>query len=189
MAKVLNNIVTQGLSGLLGNQIVFRKDKIGRTIVAVKPTFSEDRQFNISQLTHQDAFREAIAYARTAKDETVYIEKAEGTTKSSFNVAVADWFSQPVVLDIDKSNWAGQIGQTIRIKATDSVHVSRVHFQIKNQDGTIFEPGEMVRADGLWWMYTTTTQAPISQDTHLTATAYDLPGNKDMKLWSANYVG
>lgn len=100
---------------------------------------------------------------------------------------MADWFSKPIVVESDLSNWTGQIGQTIRIKAIDTVHVSRVHIKIENEDGTIFEQGEMVRADGLWWTYTTKTQVPMSPATRLTATSYDLPGNKAAKLWSADY--
>ena len=53
MAKVRNNIVIKGLSGTLGDQITIKQDKIGRTIVSMKPTYPEDRQFSAEQLTHQ----------------------------------------------------------------------------------------------------------------------------------------
>lgn len=42
------------------------------------------------------------------------------------------------------------------------------------------------RADGMWWIYTTTTQIPMSPAPRLVATAYDLPGNSNGKVWSDN---
>ena len=46
MPKVRNNIVIKGLSGTLGDQIAIKRDKIGRTIVSMKPTYSKNRQFS-----------------------------------------------------------------------------------------------------------------------------------------------
>jgi len=181
MAKVRNNIVTKGLSGLLGDQIVFRNDKTGRTIVAMRPTFNGERVFNAAQLAHQDAFRQAIVFAKTAKNNPVYMTKAEGTVKSAYNVAVEDWFGQPVVLDIDISGWTGQIGQTINVKAQDNVKVTSVQMMIRENNGsaTTLEQGEAVQSEinGLMWAYTTTTLVPMTPGTRLDASARDLPGN------------
>ncbi len=193
MAKVYNNIFIRGLSGSLGDQFVIRKGKAGNTIISAKPTFDSNRDFNDTQLAHQDAFREAIAYAKTAKNNPVYIAKAEGTTKSAFNLAVADCFSPPQVLEIDASGWTGAIGQSIRVKVQEDIHVARVHLIIDNGQRTvntgqetIFEQGELVRSDGLWWTYTTTTQIPMSPAPRVLTAAYDLPGNTNGMLWSAS---
>ena len=177
MAKVRNNIITQGLSGSLGDQIVFRSDKAGRTIVAAKPAFSSDREFNAAQLTQQEAFRRAITYAKSAKDEVIYISKAQGTALSAFNVAVADWFNKPEILEIDASGWTGEIGQKIRVKAQDEIHVAKVHVVVGDADGVVFEQGEAVRAEGLWWTYTTTALRSTTAAPRIVATAHDLPGN------------
>ena len=181
MAKVKNNIVTQGLSGSLGNQIVFRKDKAGRTIVAAKPTFPDNRTFNTGQLAQQEAFRQAINYARTAKSNEIYINRAQGTPMNAYNVAVADWFGQPEVLELDISGWTGQIGQTIRVKAQDDTKVVSVRVMIRENNATAIalEQGEAVQSetDGLLWTYTTTTVVPMTPGTRLDAFAQDLPGN------------
>ena len=95
MAKVRENIVMQGLSGTLGNQLVIKLDKAGRTIVSAKPHFNGDREFSPAQLMQQQAFREAAAYAKMVKGEELYIIKANGGPKSSYNVALADWFNRP----------------------------------------------------------------------------------------------
>ncbi len=89
MAKVSKNIIIQGLSGSLGDQIVIRQDKAGRTIVSVKPAFDPDYQFNEAQLEHQEQFRVATTYAKDAKTNEEYVSKAEGTPLTPYNVAVA----------------------------------------------------------------------------------------------------
>jgi hypothetical protein len=160
MAKVLDNLVTEGLSGKLGRRLVFRKGRNGKTILAVRPVTSENRVFNDTQLAQQEAFRQATQYAVVAKDNPIYVNLAKGADATAYNLAVADWFGQPKVLEIDPSGWTGQIGQTIRIMAKDDTHVASVHVVIDDAHGTIFEQGEAVRAEGLWWTYTTTSQVP-----------------------------
>jgi len=46
MAKVRNNIIIQDLSGSLGDQLVVKQDKAGRTIVAVAPSADPNRTFS-----------------------------------------------------------------------------------------------------------------------------------------------
>jgi hypothetical protein len=175
MAKVTNNIFVRGLSGSLGDQFVVKQDKTGRTIVANKPTVV--RQFNAAQLAHQDAFRKAIAYARVSKDHEVYMAKAEGTVRSPFNAAVADWFNEPQVLDLDLTYWNGGIGETIRVQALDDTFVARVHVVIRDGNDTILEEGDAQFSDGLWWVYMAKTIVNMAGNPQVTAQAYDLAGN------------
>src|SRR5678816_2382814 len=96
-------------------------------IISAMPTTGRD--FNPAQQAHQEAFRNAIAYAKSAKDETIYITKAQGTTMNAFNAAVADWFNKPQVLEINIDGWTGDPGQTIRVKAQDDTPVSYTHLR------------------------------------------------------------
>ena len=186
MAKVDNNIFVRGLSGSLGDQFTVRKGKGGRTIVAAKPNYSGNREYTTVQLKHQDAFREAIAYARRTKDQQVYVDKATGTTMTSFNAAVADWFNKPQVLQIDGDQWTGGSGQTIGVKAMDDTQVTRVHVIIMDDSERLLEEGDAVQGEGLWWDYTTTVPVPEFNLVHLIAEAHDLPGNRHSMGWSPN---
>lgn len=177
MAKVKNNIFVRGLSGSLGDQFVVRATKGGETVVAAKPAFSNERVFNAQQLAHQDAFRMAIAYARAARTQDVYVNKAEGTNKSAYNLAVADWFNQPEVLALNVSGWSGQVGETIRVQAQDDTYVANVRVVIRDANGAILEEGDAVRSDGLWWNYTAKSAVNVALLPQITAQAYDLAGN------------
>ena len=54
MAKVRKNIVIQGLSGSLGEQLVIKQDKAGRTIVGISPQFDPNRTFSEAQIATQE---------------------------------------------------------------------------------------------------------------------------------------
>src|SRR5687768_11530420 len=116
MARIKNNIFVRGLTGSVGDQFVIRQDRAGRTIIANKPMFDDNREFTPTQKTQQEAFRQATTYAKFAKEQEIYIAKAAGTPMTAYNVAVADWFREPQVLEIDTRGWTGEMGQTIRIK-------------------------------------------------------------------------
>jgi hypothetical protein len=180
MAKVKKNIVMKGLSGSLGDQLVVKGGKGGRTIISIKPTFPEDREFSDAQKEHMEDFREAMMYAKdAAKTEAVYAEKAEDTPLSAYNVAIADWFHEPEIGDIDLSGWTGQAGEPIRIRAVDDVKVERVTVVITDAEGVLIEQGaatqEATQEDKLWWVYTTTK--PAAGLPKVIAVARDLPGN------------
>ena len=183
MAKANNNIFVRGLTGSIGDQFVIRRGRGGETIVSNMPAFSEARQFNQNQLAHQEAFKHAIFYARTAKDDELYVKKAEGTNMTPFNAAVADFFNKPQILEIDASEWHGSPGQEIWVQAVDDTLVTEVHVTISDENGAVLEEGNAQRADGLWWTYTANTQVPMEPRPHVVATAYDQPGNSAEMAW------
>lgn len=177
MAKVRNNIFVRGLSGAVGKQFVIKTTRSGKTIVTNMPTFGEDREFSEAQKSHQSAFRQASAYARSARTQPVYVERAKAASSIPYNVAISDWFGKPQVLEIDVRDWSGQAGQQIRVRAQDNIHVASVQITIESEDGTGLEEGEATQADGLWWTYTTTSTAPRAAACRVIAVARDLPGN------------
>ena len=175
MARVYQNVVMQGVKGILGNQLVFKKDKAGRTIISVKPTFDEDRMFSMAQQAQHQAFREATAYAKDQTSNPLYLAKAEGTPLNAYNIAVADWFNRPEILEIDLSGWVNGDGGTIRVRAQDDVRVEEVKITIADETGTFLEEGEASEGSALWWEYNT-AQAAVD-NLRVTVAAKDLPGH------------
>jgi hypothetical protein len=188
MAKVRDNLVTEGLSGKLGKRLVFRKSRGDRTIVSVRPVNSATREYSESELEHQEAFKQATQYAKVAKDQPLYVERAKGTEATAYNLAVADWFGHPEILEINASGWTGQIGQTIRIKAQDDTRVTTVHVAIRDADDNVLEQGQAVlsNTDGLWWIYTASSLVSPDSDPSILATAKDLPGNSHQMVFPNN---
>ena len=169
MAKVKNNVLVRGLSGAIGNA-VFRQMPDGSTWVSALPDFSH-RKFSKGQKQHQNRFKEAAAYARTAaKKYPIYAELAKGTMKNAYNIALADWFNPPVIHRIERKVGA------IRVEAGDDVRVAKVGVKILDDEGKALEQGEAVQMDASktsgWWEHTTATKGKI------VAEAWDLAGNK-----------
>ncbi|RPI92372.1 MAG: hypothetical protein EHM40_13195 [Chloroflexi bacterium] len=184
MAKVHNNVLVRGLKGLLGDQLVLKTDKAGRTIVSNKPVFASDRVFTPAQRTQQERFRLARAYARSAKDLEIYKAKAEGTPRTPSNIAMMDWFHPPEVREIDLSEWTGQARQPIRIRAVDDVQVKQVSVVIMNEHDAVLEQGPATVEDDGWWTYQTRTT--VAGKSKVLVAAEDLPGHVTQTVKSLN---
>jgi hypothetical protein len=166
MAQVVNNIFARGLSGKLGDQVVFRHLRDGRTIVCTKPDFSR-RKLSREQKEHHKRFKQAAAYAQSAAhSQPIYAERAAGTLKNAYNVAVGDWFHPPVIHRLERN------GEAIRIEASDDVLVAGVRVVVLDEQGKTVEKGEAVKRKDNWWEYVPQESGKV------TVEARDLAGNK-----------
>lgn len=159
MAKLKNNAVISGLSGQLGKDHYARCTKDGRTIISVKPDFS-NRQFSGAQLEVQSGMKAASAYAVVASRENpIYAQiakkKSKKKTQNAYNVAVRDWFKPPV---IERIEWhRGHI----RVIARDDTMVTRVTVTVVSDEGRRLEQAEARLNQGVWWEYQATSRGLI----------------------------
>jgi hypothetical protein len=175
MAKAGRNVLLNGIVGTIGDQLVIKRGRGCSTIISKKPTFSPDRVFTQAQLARQEAFRAATAYAKAKKHEPVYLALAEGTEKTGYNVAVADWLHPPQILQVDLGGWTAGSGGPIRVRAQDDVRVTEVRVKISDETGTLLEEGQAQEAGGLWWEYSP-SQTP-GGGKQVTVSVRDLPGH------------
>lgn len=179
MSKVGNNIVTQGLSGMLGNQLVFRM-RGSQTYVAKAPVKKEHEKTE-AQIQHQRRWQEAILYAKgaiaTPEVKEAY-KAAAGENLTAYNVAVADFMNAPHIDEINISQYTGQPGSTILVRAVDDFNVAQVTVAIYNPDGSLVEQGNAVaEVGGALWKYTATaTNTDLSGD-KIVIRVSDVPGN------------
>ena len=181
MATVRKNIVIEGLSGSLGDQLVIRISKGGQTVIATKPKYPDHREFSEAQQAHMQQFKDAVAYAKSAAaNEPLYADKAEGTNLSAFNVATADFMHPPEIRNVDVSGYSGKSGETIRAQVQDDVKVNKVSVVIATEQDVLIEQGTAVADDGLWWKYVTTANANGAH-VKVVVHAWDLPGHEVTK--------
>jgi hypothetical protein len=165
MAIITHNILTEGISGMVGDKLVFRQMRDGRTIVCARPDFSH-RVWSEEQLIHHSRFQQAAAYARVAsKTNPLYAELARGTAKNAYNIALSDWFHPPVIHSIERQD------RRICVNATDNVLVDSVLITILDEAGKTVEQGQAVQVDEAWWEYVTAMEGKIRVE------ACDLAGN------------
>lgn len=166
MAKVRRNTVITGMSGTISHDHYARTTRDGRTIISLKPDFS-NRQFSEAQLRTQNRIKQAAAYAKAAcKENPIYAMKAEGTAKNAYNLALADWMNPPVIRSMD-----AYLGDVVRMSATDDVQVTRVIITVLDPGGQPLEQGDAELKLGIWWEYQPTQQGRIRVE------ACDLAGN------------
>jgi len=165
MARVRTNVIVEGLSGKLGDQLVFRHLRDGRTIVCAKPDFSR-RVLSKDQKAHHERFRAAAAYARQASiNQPTYAKLAAGTVKNAYNLALGDWFHPPVIHNIEKREGK------ILVQASDDVYVASLRVMIVDGTGSVLEQGDAIQLEGDLWEY-----QPVAEG-RVVAEARDLAGN------------
>jgi len=183
VAKVTNNLVIHGLSGMLGKQIVVRRMKDGTFIVSAAPRRRTDAPLSEAQKAHLERFRRAVLYAKSARTRPEYQEAAKARGLSAQNVAVADFMHPPEIQSVDLSGYDGAAGQTIAITAVDDVLVKTVGVRITTADGTVVEKGTAVVStdDPALWTYQATAAAP-SGAVKVVVDAADLAGQVTEKV-------
>lgn len=179
MAKA-TNAFTQGISGKVAG-IVFRRGRNGDIILTNAPRTSSQTP-STAQQQQRDNFSKAAAFGREAlKDPSLkaeYEQRIDDNTPSAQSAAMQDALAGPVIHDVDFSAYHGQIGDKIRIIATDNHAVQRVTVRIQNPDGTLVEEGNAVQQPGGFeWHYTATVKNTSLPGDEIHISAFDRPGN------------
>lgn len=175
MAKVKDNIVTEGLSGVLGKLLVFRQ-KAGATIVSVKPSFTQPQ--SEAQLKQVSRFAQATRYAKHALQDpatkAAYAARAKAG-QHAHNIAIADFLHAPVINEV---RLIGEQQNQISIEASDDFEVTAVWVKLCDAEGMVLEEGEALPTDQEdHWSYTLQKAYEKLSSSHLQIRAYDLPGN------------
>jgi hypothetical protein len=179
MAKSQKNVVTYGLSGKIGDLLVFRQVD-GKTIVSKipqSPTSASEKQKG-----HRQRFQRATIYGKSALGDPLIKERYEAAAKkkkgsSAYSVAVADFFNAPDIHTVDLSGYTGAVGDPIRMIVSDDFAVKSVHVRILNADGSPVEEGLAINSEGSVWIYTATQNNESLDGDKIIVTASDLPGN------------
>ncbi len=183
MARSKFNVLTHGLSGLVGDMIVFRQ-RANKTIVCGKPRPSS-KPPTTKALAIRDKFKRASIYALSVMDNPTLKAEYQQTAKlgqSAYNMAFSDYQKAPEIYqDIDLEAYTGVIGETIDISAIDDFRVESVHVKVASAGGMTIEQGQAVQSpNGLDWVYTFTAANSEVPGSKLIITATDLPGNKTL---------
>jgi hypothetical protein len=147
MAIIKDNILTEGLSGMIGDVIVFRQLR-GKTIVANKPR--RPRSESAPQRENRLRFRTASAFAKLAlKDpqkKAYYVAKARKLNlPNAYTAALTDYMRKPAITAV-KCKDASRGRMTITAgKAGFSL--ASVTVTLLNSEGTSMAAGSAVLKD------------------------------------------
>ncbi|WP_321297503.1 lipocalin/fatty-acid binding family protein [Marinifilum fragile] len=184
MAIVKRNLITTGLSGKLGKNLVFRQRK-GKTILSVAAHYSGKR--TVAQEQQKNRFKKATLYANTQKHDSELMEEYNRVAKekgiySGYNLAVSDYFHPPTIEKIDTRNYHGEIGDIIEIIAFDDFKVKRIELEIYSIDGNLIEKGLAYKYDENGkWHYAASVDNSEYKGNKIVVKAFDYPGNEKVK--------
>jgi hypothetical protein len=177
MAKQKGNVVTHGLSGKIGDLLVFSR-RGGQTVVS--KVAERTAPPSEKQKEQRKRFQQAVIYAKaaTASPEDKAVYESAKTGKTPFNAAVADFLNAPDINGIDLSGYRGQAGDVIKVWASDDFAVKSVKVSIINDDGSLVEEGDALPdVSRQVWTYTATQNNDNLDGDKIVVSASDLPGN------------
>lgn len=183
MAQSKNNIITHGLSGKVGNIVVFSQ-RGGKTIVSKIP--KRKAPDSEKQKAHKRKFQKAIFYAKSAMADPLIKEQYQKTADrfkgiTAYNVAIADLMNPPKIEEIDLSHYTGKSGDLIKIRAYDDFKVKAVTVKIETPDGVLIEEGNAGEEDS-YWIYTARVNNTNVSGNKITIKATDIPDNTTEKV-------
>ncbi|MDR1887285.1 MAG: hypothetical protein LBQ70_05150 [Prevotellaceae bacterium] len=180
MAKQKGNVVTHGLSGKIGDLLVFRQVD-GKTVVSKIP--EQSKTVSENQKKTRKRFQQAAIYAKAAtakssESKEIYDAAAKKKKSIPYRVAVADFFNAPDIHHVDVSHYTGAPGDVIRIEVSDDTAVKSVKVTIINADGSLVEEGDaQVDVSGYVWKYTAVQTNDSLEGDKIVITASDFPEN------------
>lgn len=180
MGKSDDNVLTHSLRGAIGDLLVYRTTKSGKTIVGKMPS-TANRTQSAKQKEQVFHFQEAVLYGKTVRltpELRALYETDLPEGKSVYQVALADFLRAPKIAKVDVTAYTGQPGGTIRIHAIDDFKVKEVTVTILNSDGTLVESGKAeLEINGVTWLFTATKSNTSLTGDKIIVRASDIPGN------------
>jgi signal peptidase I len=185
MPKIGNNPIMKGLSGMLGDVVVYREQR-GTMVMSNRP--KKPAAPTNHQKLQGSKFRQAVAYAHAQME--IPEAKAEYDARidnkkfvSGFSVAVTDYLKGPEITAIEASEYRGQVGDPIVIVAIDNFKVTDVNVQIRSAADALIEEGPAIQnpANELAWIFATTQANAQLAGTKIVVRAKDKPNNVTTK--------
>jgi hypothetical protein len=183
MAKMKLSPAVATLSGKLGNMV--HRQLWGQHVVSRLPDFT-NRVLSADQIAQNDKYRNAAMVWDELAAEVKAGYKAWGKrlNKPPYALFNKNFSRPPSVEEIDLSQYAGQAGQTIGIRAVDLFEVAGVEVTVRGVGGNVIEKGAAARKQGekYQWTYQTTVGAQNPVGLSVEALAKNWPGKEGNRV-------
>jgi hypothetical protein len=180
MARSNNNILTKGLSGMIGKQIVFRTWN-GKTFISVAP--KKPKKQSPVQKENRSKFKRATIYAKSMmKDPVKKAEYKEIAKKlqlpNAYTAAISDYMRNPKIEALDLANYSGKADEEIKITASKKgFETQEVEVTMVDQNGEVIEEGKAKKGVGTEWSYRTAKNIEEKETVKFLIKVRDRAGN------------
>ena len=180
MAKVKLNSSLSQLQGKV-DQWVYR-ERDGKT--QVFPYQKHEDRPSPAQTEHRQRFRDAQAYAKKVLADPLmslrYRELAVERGCPANAILLGNFFTPPVIEQVDLSAYRGMAGDAIRVLAKDAIEVVSVTVAVRDADAALLETGAATKDHDLW-IYRSTTAVANAASARIEVTAQNRAGAKVTK--------
>lgn len=183
MARVVNNSLTEGISGLVGDQYCYRI-RGNKTFMAKRPVSRKGKIPPPSQQKTNNNFKMAVAFGQHAKADPelaalygVAVEKKKTEYKSVYHAALRDAMTLPELFPSRNNDFEGKPGETLGFLTKDIIPLAGLRFSFQTADGRELEAG-MAKSEPYEgeFTYTCNTQLEDLDNLLVVVTAIDRPG-------------
>jgi len=183
MAKMKLNPTVDAFSGQLGNMV--HRQLWGGHVVSRPPDFS-DRVLSPKQVAQNDQYKNAGRIWKALSDQAkaAYADWGKRVNKPPYALFNKNCSRPPAVEAIDVSQYHGQTGQSIGVRAVDLLEVTAVEVTVRHVAGGILEKGPAVKSlgDPQNWVYQATVTASESASLVVEAVAVNWPGKQGKRI-------
>ena len=182
MALLAANSVLQGLTGMIGNQLVFRKHG-DKTVVSKKPYRCRRRTSELQQL-YLSKFKEASKYARTLlRDPDKYEHYTKLAKKhkkhSAYNLIISEYMLFIRIEEKETPKQGDKKRVVLTVTKKNNYKVDSVNVQLLSPSGETVAVGEANRISSSDWVFK--LAAPPEKGSSIIVTALDAFGMPTIK--------
>jgi hypothetical protein len=180
MAKSKNNILTKGLSGMIGKQIVFRSWN-GKTFISVAP--KKPKKQSLIQKENRSKFKRATIFAKSMMKDPVKKAEYIGIAKklqlpNAYTAAITDYMRNPQIEALDLASYTGKANEEIKVTVSKkNFDIHEVEVVIVDSHGDVIEKGKAKKGLLTEWIYKTTKDIDKQEKTVFLVRARDRAGN------------
>jgi hypothetical protein len=180
MARSKNNVLTKGLSGMVGKQIVFRTWN-GKTFISVAP--KKPKKQSAVQKENRSKFKRATVYAKSMMKDPIRKAEYKDIAKklqlpNAYTAAITDYMRNPQIEALDLANYSGNGGEEIKVTVSKKgFEIQEVEVMIVDQNGEAIEEGKAVKGLGNEWLYKTSNSFEERQSSKFLIRVRDKTGN------------
>jgi hypothetical protein len=191
MARSNNNLLTKGLSGMVGKQIVFRTWN-GKTFISVAP--KKPKKQSPVQKENRSKFKRATIYAKSMmKDPVKKAEYKEIARKlqlpNAYTAAITDYMRNPQIEALYLANYSGKVNEEIKVAASKKgFEIQEVEVVAVDQNGVVIEEGKAEKGLGNEWIYRTSCNNEDKESTKFLIRIRDRTGNIKERIFKVGTV-
>jgi hypothetical protein len=186
MARSNNNILTKGLSGMVGKQIVFRTWN-GKTFISVAP--KKPKKQSAVQKENRSKFKRATIYAKNMMKDAIKKAEYKDIAKklqlpNAYTAAITDYMRNPQIEALDLASYSGMADEEIKVTASKKgFEIQVVEVTVVDQNGEAIEEGKAEKGSGNEWIYKTTHNIEDKKLVKFLIRARDKAGNMRERIF------